>query len=318
MHSSSSTPRAELFLPGAITPEVAAFNARMEAVLEGKPGLWEIGLEAGRRGGFMPISPPSPRSHDRDIGATRLHIIPTDNAKALYLHMHGGGMVLGAANGQDPMLERLGDRLGVTCVSVDYRLAPENPYPAAWDDCEAAAVWLIKNAKAEFGTDRILIGGDSAGALLAVATLMRLRDKHGYEGIEAANLIFGCFDTSMTPSQRRADKGILTAREISRCAAAYCPDPAQARNPDVSPLYGDLSHMPPALFTVGTLDPFLDDSMFMYCRWISARARAGIAVWPGAGHGFIGSPHPLAREADDNIEAFLASIVELAGGSDLT
>jgi len=310
MRSIVSTPCAELFRSGAISPEVAAFNEKMEAMLKGAPGLWDIGLEAGRKGGFMPISPPSPRSYDRKIGARNLHVLPAENARAVYLHIHGGGMVLGAADGQDPMLERLTDRLDVTCVSVDYRLAPENPYPAAWDDCEAAALWLIQNAKSEFGTERILIGGESAGALLSVATLMRLRDKHGYSGVEGANLVFGCFDTSMTPSQRMATQGMLTTREISRCAAAYCPDPAQAQNPEISPLYGDLSQMPPALFTVGTLDPFLDDSMFMCSRWTASGAQAEIAVWPGAGHGFIGTPHPLAREADAHIEAFLAKIVE--------
>ena len=79
---------------------------------------------------------------------------------------------LGAADTQDPMLERLNEKVGLACVSVEYRLAPENPYPAQPDDCESAALWLAKNAKAEFGSDALAIGGDSAGATLAAVTLV--------------------------------------------------------------------------------------------------------------------------------------------------
>jgi len=70
-------------------------------------------------------------------------------------------MVLGAADMQDPMLERVNEKAGLACVSVEYRLAPENPYPAPPDDCESAALWLAKNAKAEFASDVLAIGGES-------------------------------------------------------------------------------------------------------------------------------------------------------------
>src|ERR1700681_828983 len=75
---------------------------------------------------------------------------------------------------------------GMACASVEYRLAPEHPYPAAWDDCESAAVWLMKNAKSEFGTDVLAIGGESAGGTLAAATLLRMRDRHNYTGFRSA------------------------------------------------------------------------------------------------------------------------------------
>jgi acetyl esterase len=306
MHPEFFPIRADLFNPDAVAPEVTAFNVRMSELLKDAPGLWDMGLEAGRSGGFMPILPPSPRAFDRDLGQVSVHVLPSAQSKGIYLHIHGGGMVLGTAAGQDMMLEGISAALDVTCVSVEYRLAPENPYPAAWDDCEAAASWLVHNAKAEFGTDRILIGGESAGALLAVATLVRLRDRLNYTEIAGANLSFGCFDSSMTPSQLAANTGPLSAREISRCAAAYCSDPAEMRNPEVSPLFADLTAMPPVLLTVGTLDPFLDDSLFMYSRWIAAGNSAELAIWPGAGHGFVGTPHPLAGVAGQRIEGFLA------------
>ncbi len=84
-------------------------------------------------------------------------------------------------------------------LSVDHRLAPEHPFPAGPDDCEAAARWLVDRAEAEFGTARLLIGGESAGAHLSVLTLLRLRDRHGITGtFRAAHLTFGPYDLSMT------------------------------------------------------------------------------------------------------------------------
>ncbi len=86
---------------------------------------------------------------------------------------------------------------------MGYRLAPEHPYPAAPDDCEAVARWLVAHRVDAFGTDRIAVGGESAGAHLALVTLLRLRDRHGYSGFTGANLTFGAFDLSGTPSPLR-------------------------------------------------------------------------------------------------------------------
>jgi acetyl esterase/lipase len=254
----------------------------------------------------MPRAPRCARAIDRTIDGVNVHIVPADSPRGVYLHIHGGGFVLGSAADQDPMLERIARQVRVTCVSVEYRLAPEHPYPAAWDDCETVAVWLARNARAELGADALLIGGESAGATLVVPTLMRMRDRHGYPGFSGANLCFGTYDSAMTASQRNAKTGVLKARDIARNIQAYCPDPQQVCNPEISSLYADLHDLPPALFTVGTLDAFLDDSMFMYCRWLSAGNRAEIAIWPGADHAFIDMPHPLARPATERIDAFLS------------
>src|SRR3546814_6991019 len=108
---------------------------------------------------------------------------------------------MGGADLQDPRLEAIADRAQLTCVSVDYRLTPENPYPAAPDDCETAALWVLANAMAEFGADTITIGGESSGAHLAVVTLLRLRDRHGVAQ-SGANLIFCFYDLTLTPTPR--------------------------------------------------------------------------------------------------------------------
>jgi len=228
------------------------------------------------------------------------------------LHIHGGGFLLGGAANQDPALAQVVASLGVTCASVEYRLAPEHPYPAAWDDCERAALWLVEHAAERFGASPLLIMGESAGALLAVATLVRLRARGLSTRFVGAALSFGVYDSGMTPSQRLAETGVLKSHDIARIADAYAPDADRRRDPDVSPLYADLRDLPPALFTVGTLDAMLDDSMFMYCRWLAAGNRAELALYPGADHAFIETPHPSAQPAIDRIHAFLGDCLARA------
>ena len=299
---------AEAFQQTSIPDEVANLNAQMAQMSKAMPDITELGVDKARRGGFMPKAPPCPDGIDREIGnGVSVRIIPVASPAAVYLHIHGGGLILGSADGQDPMLMQIANGANVTCVSVEYRLTPDHPYPAAWDDCEAAALWLIENAKAEFGTDRILIGGESAGALLSVTTLTRLRDHHDYTGIGAAALSFGVYDTGMTPSQRAAESGLLMAKSIAWIANCYAPDKTKHRDPEFSPLYADLADLPPALFTVGTADALLDDTLFMHARWLAAGNKADLAIYPGADHAFIGMPHPQAPFALQRIVQFLAS-----------
>ena len=200
------------FRPDAVSRETRALNEAMVKVLTGTPDWWVAGAaatRAARRRGDGPFPPPvmSNRARTRMISGKDgneipLRIIAPANPRGVYLHIHGGGWVLGGADLQDPMLERIADNAGLAVVSVEYRLAPEHPYPAGPDDCESAAVWLTRHAKAEFGTDALTIGGESAGGHLAAVTLLRMRDRHGYTGFRGANLVYGAYDMTMTPSQR--------------------------------------------------------------------------------------------------------------------
>ncbi|MFJ6651438.1 alpha/beta hydrolase [Microbacterium sp. NPDC091313] len=298
----------EAFAAESVPAEVAGFTAAFAAMAAGRPSVWQIGVAEARAGGFMPSSPVSERAYDIAIeGGPSLHVVPHPAPRGVLLHVHGGGFILGGADKQDALLEHIADTVGVTVVSVEYRLAPEHPYPAAWDDCDAAAQWLVDNAVAELGAPLVLMAGSSAGALLAVATLVRLRDRGLSAGIRGIALDCGVYDSTMTPSQRQASAGMLTADDIARNRDAYAPDEAIRREPDVSPLYADLRGMPPALFTVGTLDAMLDDSLFMYGRWLAAGARAELALYPGADHAFTDSPHPSAPAAIAHIDEFLAA-----------
>jgi acetyl esterase/lipase len=195
-------------------------------------------------------------------------------------------------------------------VSVEYRLAPEHPYPAGPDDCEAAAAWLARNACTEFGSDALTVGGESAGGHLAAVTVIRLRDRHGYTGFRGANLVYGAFDLSLTPSQRQFGETRLVLRtsDITQFGNAFLPSITDRRDPDISPLFADLKGLCPALFSVGTQDALLDDTLFMYARWIAAGNPADLAIHSGGAHGFTLFPNKLAEQAESRMVAFLQRV----------
>jgi acetyl esterase/lipase len=310
-----------MFRKEAIAEDTAKVNDAIVELMTGLPDWWVIGAEVtreARRQGRGPFPAPvkSPRARTiaitgRDGNEILLRVIAPDAPRGVYLHIHGGGWVLGSADSQDPMLEHIADTTGLAVVSVEYRLAPEHPYPAGPDDCEAAAVWLVQHAKAQFGSDLLTIGGESAGAHLAAVTLLRLRDRLGYTGFRGANFVYGAFDLSLTPSQRTFGDRRLVLRtiDIQQFANAFLPTVADRRVPDISPLYADLTGMCPALFSVGTQDALVDDTLFMHARWIAAGNETELAIYPGGAHGFTLFPNRLADEAAARSEAFLRQVV---------
>jgi acetyl esterase len=219
--------------------------------------------------------------------------------------------VLGGADMQDPMLERIADNTGQAVVAVEYRLAPEHPYPAGPDDCEVAAAWLVQNGKQEFGTDVLTIGGESAGGHLTAVTILRMRDRHGYTAFRGANIVYGAFDLSMTPSQRRFGNTRLVLRTIDmqQFYNAFLPTIADRRVPDISPLYAELTDLCPALFSVGTKDALLDDTLFMHARWVAAGNQAELAIYPGGAHGFTLFPSRLSEAATMKMDQFLNRVL---------
>ncbi len=310
--------RAELtpFDPAAIDAETAEFNAKLEALFADVTPTYlrqpqEIRDEREAGGGTFGAIVTSELAQERTIAGVPCRLFLPQTVRGVYLHVHGGGWVLGRAHHSDVRNERIMQNCELAVLSVDYRLAPEDPYPASQDDCEAVAAWLVERARAEFGTEKLLIGGESAGGHLAAATLLRMRDRHGYRGFLAANLVYGVYDLSMTPSQLRWGERnlVLSTPTMAWFYDHFVPDASKRRDPDVSPLYADLRGLPPALFTVGTLDPLLDDTLFMYQRWLAAGNRAELAVYAGGVHGFNGMPSGLGRAANQRIDGFLKRAV---------
>jgi acetyl esterase/lipase len=305
-----------VFDPDAIDAETLAFNDKLEKLLSAQPPQYTKTpqqVRAERESGKSWMGPIRRHTDGRNREVTAnnhsvaVRVFSPDQPRGVFLHMHGGGFVTGRPDHFDDLLFASARATNLTMVSVDYRLAPENPYPAAADDCEAAAVWLVENAANEFGADRLYIGGESAGANLAVVTLLRMRDRHGFDGFEKANLVFGCFDISMTPSQRNwGERNLLISTPtIEWYNNHYVPDPHQRRDPEVSPLYAQLGNLPEALFTVGTMDPLLDDTLFMHARWLAAGNRAQLAVYPGGAHAFTAFPISIAKTANRRMYDFL-------------
>ncbi|HSO95430.1 MAG TPA: alpha/beta hydrolase [Acidimicrobiia bacterium] len=257
---------------------------------------------AARVGGMGVSERAVDRSIEGPAGPIRLRTFVPDQVDAVFLHIHGGGWIIGEPEMTDLLNEIVADALHVAIVSVDYRLAPEHPYPAGPDDCEAAAVWLLEKAEAEFGTERLLIGGESAGAHLSAVTLLRMRDRHNaVDRFLGANLVFGVYDLSHTPSQQGIGVppggDILTVDGIRFFTELFAPgrSPEGRRDPDLSPLYADLHDLPPALFTVGAADHLVDDTLFFAQRWALAGNSSELLVYPEAPHGGIGMPTVLAH-----------------------
>jgi acetyl esterase len=298
----------------ALLAETRAFNAELERQLATLPPVYAVPVEETRRArregrGVFPPPVYVPEARDVEIAGPRgpisLRIIaPEGEATGTFLHFHGGGWTLGESDGQDVRLQGLARDTGLTAVSVDYRLAPENPYPAGPDDCEAAALWLLGDeGQAIVGASGPrAIGGDSAGGQLTAATLLRLRDRHGITGaFDAAVLQYGAFDLSMTPSQRLWGERnlVLSGPILAWFGEQFLPDRDREarRDPDISPLFADLSGMPPAIFTCGTSDALIDDTLFMEARWRQAGHATELRIWPEAPHGFLSFPMTVAEAA---------------------
>lgn len=237
----------------------------------------------------------------------RVHAPHDGPARAVYLDIHGGGFYMGRAARGDARNRPLADALGIAVVSVDYRLAPEHPWPAAPDDCETAALWLLAEAEARFGTSLLAIGGSSAGANLAMTTLLRLRDRELVDAFAAAVLVYGAFDLSgQTPAGRTiADEPFIEV---------YAGHVADRTDPDLSPIFADLGGLPPALLLVGTEDVLLEDSLAMAARLAAAGGDVDLRVYPESPHGFMGFPTAMAAAAVGDIEAWLGDRLDAAGG----
>ena len=303
--------------------EARAFNAKLEAQIATQPATNKLPPEVSRQlrregKGIFPVPVFLEEAREIEVagrgGPIKVRVIrPDHKATGIYLHIHGGGWTLGSHDMQDVALKLLANETGLCAASIGYRLAPENPYPAGPDDCQDVVLHLLEhgpdllNAPARFA-----IGGESAGAHLAVVTLLRLRDRYGVKNrIAAANLVYGAYDLNGTPSQILwGDRNLVLSTPIIHWFGNnFLPDAGfeLRREPDISPLYARLDEMPPALFTVGTMDSLIDDSLFMAERWRAAGNRAEVAIYPEGVHGFNQYPIALARKANARQFEFLRS-----------
>ncbi len=228
----------------------------------------------------------------------------TDRGRVL-LYFHGGGYVLGSIATHRAMVARIAAEAGVRALLIDYRLAPENPFPAAVDDAVAAYRFLLDDG---YKPDQIALGGDSAGGGLTLACLLALRDED--EPLpEAAILLSPWVDLEGTGESMttRADADPMVARDGLLKMAAFYLNGESARNPLAAPLHADLSRLPPLYIQAGTAETLLDDA-----TRIEEKARlAGVAtemdLYPDLVHVFQAfAPHvPESVEAIQKLGAYL-------------
>jgi acetyl esterase len=215
--------------------------------------------------------------------------------RPLVLYFHGGGWVTGAVSGFDAVCGQLASRVGAVVVSVDYRLAPEHPFPAAVEDCFDATQWAVRQAH-RWGADpaRVAVAGDSAGGSLAAVVCLLARDAG--PAIAAQVLVYPGLDgTLSSPSlDTHAHAPILTRRKVLDYVARYHPT-GDRRDPRFSPLHAeDLGGLPAALIQTADHDPLLDDGR----RYAHAVREAGGAVryteYHDVPHGFLSFPGAAA------------------------
>jgi acetyl esterase len=228
----------------------------------------------------------------------------TDLDVPVIVFMHGGGWTQGNVVMYDPLCTHLAANVRAVVVSVDYRLAPEHRGPTAAYDCIDATAWIAGHGAAlRADTTRMAVCGDSAGGNLSAVVAQALRDR-GASPVRHQALIYPAVDLTMaSPSiEELAHAPMLTKRNILAFREHYAPDGSDLTDPLLSPLFGDLAGLPPALIQTADLDPLRDDGT----RYAQALAAAGVPVrltnYVKAPHGFASFPGVVATGAQHRAE----------------
>jgi acetyl esterase len=239
----------------------------------------------------------------------RLYDPGTADPAPAILYIHGGGWVLGSLDSHDGICRDLALRTGLKLASIGYRLAPEHPFPAPLADCVAAVRWFAAHGRS-WGIDpaRLVVAGDSAGANLALATLLSLRDA-GERPLRAAALIYGAFTPDHDSPSHRDYGGdgryFLSTAEMEWYWNHYIPPDTDRNTPLAAPLHADLADLPPLYLTAAEYDCLRHDSERLAERLAEAGRPHEFRLWPGMIHGCL---HMLG-----NVEAMQPEANRLAG-----
>ena len=232
----------------------------------------------------------------------------------LISYFHGGGYLAGDLDTQDMIARALDFGAGAVVVSVDYRLAPEHPFPAGPDDCWAATQWVAAYA-AELNGDagRLAVAGDSAGANFAAGVALRARDAGGPH-IAAQIMFYGSCDypSTETPASREFANGpLLSADDVAYFWELYLADPATEQNDPLASPIRAASHrgLPPAFLGTAEIDPSRDHGEAYVHMLEAAGVSTKLVRYPGMIHGFVSwlGLIPAAQQAIDDACAFLAA-----------
>jgi len=250
---------------------------------------------------------PLPVVTDLDADGVRCRLYATRADAPVLLYLHGGGWVAGSVETVDRLCRRLADRSGCAVLSVDYRLAPEHPFPAPISDAETALAWLRREATG-LGVDasRVAIGGDSAGGHLA--TVVARRERDAGRPLDYQVLIYPVIDPTMSGESYAEMAGFgLDRADMVFYWSAFAPAVADRFSPDASPLAAPLAGMPPTLLITAEYDVLRDEGE----EYAAALLDAGVSVvavrYQGVNHAFARklAIFDAARIAADQIAAAL-------------
>jgi acetyl esterase/lipase len=251
---------------------------------------WQAGLNI----------PADVKTQPVDAGGVRAEWIwrPDSDLDRAILYLHGGGYAIGSIATHRYLMQSISQTSGARVLGIDYRLAPENPFPAAVEDAVTAWKWMLAQG---LEPGRCAIGGDSAGGGLTLAALIALRDR-GIALPGAAALLSPWTDLAATGASvktKAAEDPMVTEAGLRAMADAYLGG-ADARNPLASPLYANLSGLPPLLIQVGSAEILLDDATRVAERAKSAGVEVSLEPWEDMVHVF--QMFPMLAEAGPAIE----------------
>ncbi len=264
-----------------------------------------IGMLAQVDGDPEPVAQVSDRTVPGPAGDIAVRVYRSDpgsDPRPILVWYHGGGWVIGDLTSADPTARKLANRTGAVVASVDYRLAPEHPFPAGVDDCWAALQWMAAHG-AELGGDptRLAVGGDSAGGNLSAVMAVMARDA----GLELRHqlLIYPASDLTLSsPSIAENGEGYLLTENAMKWFGDHYLQGHDPHDPRVSPKYTpDLSGVAPATIYTAEFDPLRDEGNEYAAQLTDAGVATELVCWPGMIHGFfaLGTITPVTNQAID-------------------
>ena len=227
----------------------------------------------------------------------------------VFLFIHGGGYYRGSVAATRSTAARISAVSGMRCLSIDYRLAPENVFPAAIDDTYIAFKWLIRQGVL---SENILVGGVTAGGGLALSLLLKLKETNESQpaGAVAISPWTDLTQSGKTMQTNAKNDPIISKDYLNRMSEIYLSG-ASALTPLASPLFGDLIGLPPILVQVGTAETMLDDSRRFVRKAEAANVEVKYEAWEDMFHGWHGSAHILdeAKQAIESIGLFCKKVI---------
>jgi acetyl esterase len=272
------------------TPEMAREAMRRMRPIN-QPDLPHVAMvreyQASGPGGAIPLR------YYRGIGTF------SDEALPVQVYYHGGGWVIGDLDSHDWTCRAVANAAKCAVVSVDYRLAPEHIFPAAFDDALAAAKWVAAHARLlNIDAAHISVGGDSAGGNLAAAVAIALRDE-GAIKLRAQILTYPIVDLTWRYDERFSQGVALTNGGMRAFIDAYVPQSDQRRDWRASPLFAaSLKGLPPALIILAGHDPLYDEGEAYAARLQKEGVNVTVTRYPGQMHGFASRPKLLPKAYD--------------------